>query len=422
MKSFDCTSGEGPSSLPYLNYDTGLTEVAPPNVQQPYYPHHPQQQNFILAHDPHMITIMNEKKPKMSDNHHLATYYGSNSHPQIVYEPIMEHQRVKTCKCKNKYTASSLSYDVKPEQAQILHVLNHQHQTRLQYFDGQDVKAKPKTRRLSLFGSERKPKKEAEKNFDLKQFKSVSMRCHHHTQHLMYIREQQMLQQIQQQRQSAETEKDSQLVKSTMKMKFNTVGRKKRSIYDIFFNNNKSSPSNETIIRQPTFYVPLPEKITSETATHQHRPHTCNNGYQLRSLRSRSVCAGDNNGRMLFHNIEEHPSQHNIQHQQHRKSNSYNPRESLEITSFLFSKLKMSSNDGDKSATFSGQQATENGDVGSTKRVSLKKFMIYTLTFRIENLSCVIVNDSVEVKTILLSSINWLKMDRMIDYVIEKLS
>ncbi|KAL7032317.1 hypothetical protein ACKWTF_007285 [Chironomus riparius] len=374
MKSFDCTSGEGPSSLPYLHYDNGLTEVMPNGQQifpQQHHHQHQHQQNFILAHDPHMITIMNEKKPKIVasiDNHHNA-YYGNNH--QIVYEPIMEHQRMKTCKCKNKYSASasSLNYDVKSEPAQILHVLNQQ-QTRLQYFDGQYVKAKPKTRRLSLFGSERKPKKEAEKTFDLKQFKSVSMRCNHHHQHLMYIREQQMLQQLQQQKQAEEIEKDSQLVKNTMKTKFNTLGRKKRSIYDIFFNNNKSSPSNESNIRQPTFYVPLPEKIIAENSIqhHQHRAHICNSSHQIRSLRSRSVCA-DNGSRLLFHNIEE-SSGHQMNH--HKKSNSFNPRESLEITSFLFSKLRMNSNDGEKSATFSGRRE-QHSAVQQNEKISKRK-------------------------------------------------
>lgn len=154
------------------------------------------------------------------------------------------------------------------------------------------------------------------------------------------------------------------------------MGRKKRSIYDIFFNsNNKSSTSNESpSIRQPTFYVPLPENVISENVmhTHHHRAHTCNNGYQIRSLRSRSVCA-DNNSRLIFHNIEESPP---IQQKiQHKKSNSYNPRESLEITSFLFSKLRMNSNDGEKSATFSGRQESSIEKCGrSSKRVSFIMF------------------------------------------------
>lgn len=362
MKNLDCTSSEtGPSSLPYQFYDNGLPEVA---QTQPH-------QNFILTHDPRVIMVNGSmggsvgKKPKVFaviDNRN--GYYASNF--PLTYEPIIEHPTVKVCKCKNRYSASASSLnnypvDVSESQQQFMHVLSQQ--TRLQYFDGEDVKAKPKTRRLSLFGSERKSKKESTKNFDLKQFKSVSMRCHHHHNHLMYIKEQQMLLE-QQKKQEAEQAKD------TMKTKFNTVGRKKRSIYDVFFNSNKSSSSSSTEcntigIKHPTFYVPLPndkKAIDNETIRHpiehHHQSRACYMN-PIRSIRSRSVCATDTRS-TLFENVESSPlppPQKQQQKNERKKSNSFNPRESFEIASFLFSKLRMDRN-GDKSATFSGRKET----------------------------------------------------------------
>jgi hypothetical protein len=387
MKNLDCTSSEsGPSSLPYQFYDNGLPEVAATSQ--------PTHQNFILTHDPRIIMVNGGgggvgKKPKVFaviDNRN--GYYTTNF--PLAYEPIIEHPTVKVCKCKNRYSASASSLnnypmDMNESQQQFMHVLSQQ-QTRLQYFDGEDVKAKPKTRRLSLFGSERKSKKESTKNFDLKQFKSVSMRCHHHHQHLMYIKEQQLLLQ---QQQEAEQAKD------TMKTKFNTVGRKKRSIYDVFFNSNKSSVASSSTsecnaigIKQPTFYVPLPNDkhgmiaIDNETIGHpieqhhhqQHRSRTsCLN--PIRSIRSRSVCATDTS-RTLFENVESSPPQKEQLQQQkneRKKSNSFNPRESFEIASFLFSKLRMDRS-GDKSATFSGRKESSNvveeKEVKEVKRVS----------------------------------------------------
>lgn len=341
MKSLDCTSGEGPS-LPYQFYDNGRPEVAP----QPH--------SFILTHDPRVIMV--NGKPKVYaviDNRSgsRSGYYAGNF--PMPCEPIIEHQAVKLCKCKSRMSASSssLNYAAEP---QILQALNQQ--SRLQYFDGEDVKAKPKTRRLSLFGSERKSKKETNKNFDLKQFKSVSMRCHHHNQHMMYIREQQMLMQ-QQEAVRAQMAKDT--IKSS---KFNTVGRKKRSIYEVFFNINKSptSPaSSESGVRQPTFYVPLPAESANakhQPTMHQHRQNGVN---PIRSIRSRSVCATDssNNVRTLFRNAEASPDT-----SERKKSNSFNPRESLEITSFLFNKLRLDRGDaGSKSSTLTGRRESSDG-------------------------------------------------------------
>jgi hypothetical protein len=385
MKTLDCTSSEGPSSLPYQFYDNGMPEVMTPlhgQLQLP--PHHGS--NFILTHDPRALVDNKPKIYAVIDGRN-GGYYTTN-YP-LMYEPIIEHPKVqKVCKCKNKSSSassSSLSYDISEHQqsSQFMHVLNQQ--TRLQYFDGEDVKAKSKTRRLSLFGSERKPKKESAKNFDLKQFKSVSMRCHHHHQHLMYIREQQMLQQQQQQQQqklqeAEQQHQQAQSVKNTIKMKFNTVGRKKRSIYDVFFNNSKTQPSSsaataaaapvsEFNVRQPTFYVPLPDKVINESEIHHHRSFSVN---PIRSIRSRSVCAGESSQQMLFHNVDNNRQHQQQQKSERRKSNSFNPRESLEITSFLFSKLKM---ERDRKADGSEKcaKAVEQGDGMEQKRKSDKR-------------------------------------------------
>lgn len=347
MKSLDCRTGEGPSSLPYQFYDNGQAEAVPG-------PH-----NFILTHDPRVIMV--NGKPKVFaviDNRSGSRngYYAGNF--PIPCEPIIEHQQAKLCKCKSRVSASSSSLNYNINDPQLMHALNQQ--SRLQYFDGEDVKVKPKTRRLSLFGSERKSKKDTNKNFDLKQFKSVSMRCHHHHQHMMYIHEQQMLMQQQ------EAEK-AQFAKDTMRSsKFSTVGRKKRSIYDVFFNMKKPSPPvSEIGIRQPTFYVPLPggEGDSSKQAVvkHQHRQTGVN---PIRSIRSRSVCATDssNNMRTLFRNTEASSVVN-----ERNKSNSFNPRESLEITSFLFNKLRLDRNadeatkSSSSSTSFRGRRESSDG-------------------------------------------------------------
>lgn len=348
MKGLDCTSAEGPSSLPYQFYDNGLPEVIPGP------------QNFLLAHEQRVIMV--NGKPKVFaviDNRSGSRngYYAGNF--PMPCEPIIEHQPIKLCKCKSRISASSSSLNYDVGDPQLMHVLNQQ--SRLQYFDGETVKAKPKTRRLSLFGSERKSKKDTAKHFDLKQFKSVSMRCHHHHQHMMYFREQQMLMHQQQQQQEAEQ------AKNTLKSgKFNTVGRKKRSIYDLFSlkSSSTSSPpsSNESPIRQPTFYVPLPGGEESNQH-HQARQTAVN---PIRSIRSRSVCATDsaNNVRALFRNVEVQPAAN-----ERKKSNSFNPRESLEITSFLFNKLRLDrSGSSSKSSTFTGRRESSEKVVKSVSK------------------------------------------------------
>jgi hypothetical protein len=340
MRGLDCTSSDGPASLPYQFYDNGMTEMA----------NHPQ--NFILNHDPRVIIV--NGKPKVfavidSRGGSRNSYYSGG----LPCESIVEHHTMKLCKCKSRISASSSSLNYGVANSEPMNALSPQ--ARLQYFGGEDIKTKPKTRRLSLFGSERKSKKETNKNFDLKQFKSVSMRCHHHHQHHSFFREQQILMQQQEAEQA-------QMAKDTLKsMKFNTVGRKKRSIYDVFFNLNKSSTTlkaPESSIKQPTFYVPLPENA-NRPATHQHRQNSVN---PIRSIRSRSVCATDssNNMRTLFHNTDsELPSRITSER---KKSNSFNPRESLEITSFLFNKLGLDRNDpGSKSSTFNSRRESCDG-------------------------------------------------------------
>lgn len=325
MKGLDCTTTDGPSSLPYQFYDSNGLATS-------------HEQNFLLTqHDPRFI--MMNGKPKILtviDNRCGSRngYYCGGEVPTII-----EHQAVKVCKCKSRVSTSSSSLNYEPisESQMMQHVLNQQ--SRLQYFDGEsDIKTKPKTRRLSLFGSERKSKKETTKQFDLKQFKSVSMRCHHHHQHLMYLREQQML--------------HEQMAKDTMKSsKFSTVGRKKRSIYDVFFNLTKSpssssSPTSELGIHHPTFYVPLPSHQNGGEHITHHRTNVIN---PIRSIRSRSVCATDsaNNVRTLFRNVEM-TTTGDMTTSERRKSNSFNPRESLEITQFLMNKLRLNGSGSEK--------------------------------------------------------------------------
>lgn len=368
MKGLDCTSTEGPSSLPYQFYDNHNNGIVSSS-----------EQNFLLSHHDPRFIMMNGKPKVLTviDNRCGSRngYYGG-------CEPtIIEHQPIKICKCKSRISSSSssLNYDPYESHQMMQHVLSPQ--SRLQYFDGElDAKVKSKTRRLSLFGSERKSKKETcQRQFDLKQFKSVSMRCHHHHQHMMYFREQQML--------------HEQMAKDTMKSnKFNTVGgRKKRSIYDVFFNLTRS-PSTSTAsttdvgIRHPTFYVPLPTNI-EEIASH-HRQNGVN---PVRSMRSRSVCAIDstNNIRTLFRNsdMETSPSNGGVAESttksERRKSNTFNPRESLEITQFLLNKLRLNgnnsnSNGGEKNLHTSKLSSSEKAMTTSIKTSSIATSSVAT--------------------------------------------
>jgi len=89
----------------------------------------------------------------------------------------------------------------------------------------------------------------------------------------------------------------------------------------------------------------------NQTVKHQHRQNAVN---PIRSIRSRSVCATDssNNVRTLFRNVEIQPAA-----TERKKSNSFNPRESLEITSFLFNKLRL-----DRAAAASRASSTDKGE------------------------------------------------------------
>lgn len=276
------------------------------------------------------------------DNRNGNTTIFYPEHHDFHYEG--QQRATKTCKCKSQHSASAISlnrYNV--TDAHIPYILNQN--SRLQYFD--DDK-KVKTRRLSLFGSERKSKKEktSTKEFDLRQFKSVSMRCpHHHQHHANHLQSSAVItplihtQELTQQ----------QLTKGTLshiKDKFNTCGKKKRSIYDVFFNhNNNNKTKSESGIRQPKFYVPLSsaEMNVSQMhhqpseqqiiAHHQHRVNRSN--IDARTVRSRSVCGSHpqtNNANLFTNNFHQHSS---------TKANTFDPYESLEITSFLLAKLKL---------------------------------------------------------------------------------
>lgn len=341
MKGLGCSSADVPSSLSYEFYGRTASVNSP-------------QHNCSSSYDAQFAQLNDKQKMyAVNDRCHNNCYYSENNH----LSASIEHQPLKICNCKKRiFMSSSLNNYDEAGQQQVTHpmadptLIHHVlcQQSRLQYFDGVETKEKP-ARRLSLFGSERKPKKD-NRQFDFKQFKSVSMRCHHHHQHLLYIREQEALleQQIhQQQCQHAQRDKE------TVKTKFNTVGRKKRSIYDVFFNNNKTSSSIEP--NQPKFYVPLSSEpsdvshhIMTQSAMHQPRMTIVN---PLRSVRSRSVCATESSKNLhtLFRGAGD-----NILADSRHKSNSFNPRESAEITSYLFKKLQIdrnSSNSNPISAT-----------------------------------------------------------------------
>lgn len=260
------------------------------------------------------------------DNRNGNTTIFYPEHHDFHYEG--QQRATKTCKCKSQHSASAISlnrYHV--TDAYIPYILN-QH-SRLQYFD--DDK-KVKTRRLSLFGSERKSKKD-KTEFDLRQFKSVSMRCPHHHQHHANHLQSAVI--------TPPNHPQEQLTKGTLshiKDKFNTCGKKKRSIYDVFFNhNNNNKTKSESGIRQPKFYVPL---SSAEMNVHQpteqqiiaHHQHRVNRGnIDARTVRSRSVC-GSHPQSNNPNNFHQHSS---------TKANTFDPYESLEITSFLLAKLKL---------------------------------------------------------------------------------
>lgn len=272
-----------------------------------------------------------------------------------------QRQSVTTniCKCKSSHSAVYLNrYSV--TDSHIPYILKQN--SRLQYFD--DDK-KVKSRRLSLFGSERKSKKETSNEFDLRQFKSVSMRCPHHHQHHSNNFQTSVT--------SVSTpNQDMQLTKGTLshiKDKFNTCGKKKRSIYDVFFNHNNNNKSkSESGIRQPKFYVPLSSAEMNLSQSHQeseeqlsvHREKRGN--IDTRTAHSQIVCGSHShsNTSNLFTN--------NFNPNSFKKSNTFDPYESLEITSFLLSKLKL--NQLDKCRPISAFLSTTSDD-DNIKHVSL---------------------------------------------------
>lgn len=261
---------------------------------------------------------------------YMANYYsstGKRKRNTSIYDP--EHyefhhegqQRqnvaIKTCQSSHSASAISLnSYNV--TDSHIPYILNKNE--RLQYFD--DDK-KGKSRRLSLFGSERKSKKESSKEFDLRQFKSVSMRCPHHYQHHSNNFQPSMTSVI-------SPNQDMQLNKGTLshiKDKFNTCGKKKRSIYDVFFNHNNNNKSkSESGIRQPKFYVPLSSAELNLSQSHQQ---------------SEQQLLSHNKHREKRDNIDPRTVHSQFNQNSSRKSKTFDPYESLEITSFLLAKLKI---------------------------------------------------------------------------------
>lgn len=322
------------------------------------------------------------------------------------YEPHHINSTPHLCKCKRRLSASSTSisslhnYEITDPHL-LQHVMNQQ-QSRLQYFD-EDKKIRNKTRRLSLFGSERKSnKKDPNQKFDIKSFKSVSMRCNHHHNHLLYHQEmqQQYLQQLQQlqihehpqktaeappalpekhvsrsqskapvhtrsqsqTRNPTPTSKTSTL--SDIKNKFNTCRLKKRSIYDFFnkqSNSTAAAPSaNDPKSNQsnPTFYVPLPNDQPDKEFPKPRR----SNGYGSQRVKSACYNPSDSNIRNLFTNLNVDKSNSNSNcvnsnntnssdkkcdkefvttHSDGIKMNSFNPHESMEMTSFLLAKLRL---------------------------------------------------------------------------------
>lgn len=317
----DCSSGEtqSTSSNEFHKRLSNITQT------QHIYDNHPQfQNNYYTSVD--------------NRNENTTIFYPE--HHGFQHE---EGQRAKTCKCKSSHSASVISLDRYNEIDSHLHYITNQ-QSRLQYFD--DDK-KVKSRRLSLFGSERKLKKEREtsKEFDLRQFKSVSMRCPHHHQHHSNTFQPSVTPVI------YPNQDMQQLAKGTLshiKDKFNTCGRKKRSIYDVFFNHNSNNKTkSESGIRQPKFYVPLSSAELNVSQSyqqheqqlpvlHQHRVKRGGN-IDSRSVRSRSVCGAahtpTNTLNFYTNNFNQNSSI--------KKSNTFDPYESLEITSFLLSKLKL---------------------------------------------------------------------------------
>ena len=277
-----------------------------------------------------------------------------------------QQRATKTCKCKSSHSASAISlnrYNV--TDSHIPYILNHN--SRLQYFD--DDK-KVKTRRLSLFGSERKSKKDTSKEFDLRQFKSVSMRCPHHHQHHSNNFQSAVTSVI------TPNQDMQQLTKGTLshiKDKFNTCGKKKRSIYDVFFNhNNNNKTKSESGIRQPKFYVPLTTAELNVPQSHQqseqqlllHHQHRVNRGnIDSRTVRSRSVCGSHppiNSSNLFTNNFNQNSS---------KKSNTFDPYESLEITSFLLAKLKL--NEREKCRPNSALLPTTSSNDTNVQHVSL---------------------------------------------------
>lgn len=353
-KSLDCTA-EGPSSLQFHQHQHSqqYSEYSDRSAESPtsfLLPAH-QQQNQHIMHtmqniQPQYMLVNNRSSQLYAvvDSNRRISYWqpSDQMHPHIGH--MHESASVKLCRCKSRMSASTTSlanYEITDPHI-LQHMINNQsqqqaiqQQTRLQYFD--EEKKKPK-RRLSLFGSERKTKNKEPKDFDIKTFKSMSMRCNHH-----HLHHQGHQHQIAMEAQPIPINpvipaipiKSGTL--SDIKNKF-----KKRSIYDVFFSKNSST---EITASTPTqFYVPTPtfqESHQTDTKSvlsepRQYRPHILNpRPYQ--SQRARSVCAPRSAKNLFSVHCDDELESSDIKSGNKR----FQPQESMEITNFLLAKLSL---------------------------------------------------------------------------------
>jgi hypothetical protein len=146
---------------------------------------------------------------------------------------------------------------------------------------------------------------------------------------------------------------------SDIKNKFNTCRLKKRSIYEVFFNkqsngDNKSppipqkNPQNPKLSpTNPKFYVPLPNEPEKKEISLKNGLPPRNYGSQR--VKSASYNPSDSNIKTLFNNINENSASDNkkcdkefeFAKSDKSKKNSFNPHESMEVTSFLLAKLRL---------------------------------------------------------------------------------
>ena len=353
-KTLDCSS-EGPSSLQYhqqqhsqqySEYSERSAE-SPTSFLLPAYQQHNQQIMHAMQNIQPQYMLVNNRSSQLYavvDSNRRVSYWQPSDQMHHHIGHMHESASVKLCRCKSRMSASTTSltnYEITDP-----HILQHmisnqqqqqaiQQQSRLQYFD--EEKKKPK-RRLSLFGSERKIKNKEPKDFDIKTFKSMSMRCNHHHLHQGH---QQQIKNETQPIPNIPVHIPAIPIKSgtlsDIKNKF-----KKRSIYDVFFSKNSST---EITAAAPTqFYVPTPtfqESPQTDTKSvlsepRHHRPHILNpRPYQ--SQRARSVCAPRSAKNLFSVHCDDELESSDIKSGNKR----FQPQESMEITNFLLAKLSL---------------------------------------------------------------------------------